>query len=47
MRTEYFRALASGLIVAGSVAATVSGIAKDTPDFVRITPALEDASVYA
>jgi quercetin dioxygenase-like cupin family protein len=38
MRTQHFCALASYLVVA-AVCAAVSGIARDNPDFVRITPA--------
>jgi quercetin dioxygenase-like cupin family protein len=39
MRTGYFRVVASRLMVTAAFAAAVSGIAKDTPDFVRIAPA--------
>jgi hypothetical protein len=39
VNTEYIRAFASCWIVMGVVAAAVGAIAKDNPDFVRITPA--------
>jgi hypothetical protein len=38
MRTQHFCALASYLVVT-AVCGAVSGIARDNPDFVRITPA--------
>lgn len=39
MKTKWFRAFASSWIAIGVVAAAASSIAKDSPDFVRITPA--------
>jgi hypothetical protein len=39
MKTISSRAFASWLTAAGVFAVALSGIAKDTPDFVRITPA--------
>jgi hypothetical protein len=39
MRTENFRVLAACSMVAVLFASAVSGVAKDSPDFVRITPA--------
>jgi quercetin dioxygenase-like cupin family protein len=39
MKSEYFRTLAFCLIIPAVLTAAASGIAKDSPDFVRITPA--------
>jgi hypothetical protein len=39
LRNETIRAFASCIAVAGILAVAVSGIAKDSPAFVRITPA--------
>jgi hypothetical protein len=39
MRSDYFRAFASCIAVAGVLTIAMSGIAKDSTDFVRITPA--------
>jgi quercetin dioxygenase-like cupin family protein len=39
MRTNYFGALPRGLLVMVACAAAASGIAKDTPNFIRVTPA--------
>jgi quercetin dioxygenase-like cupin family protein len=39
LRSESIRAFASCIAVAGILAVAVSGVAKDNPDFVRITPA--------
>jgi len=36
---SYFRALVSCLVITVTLTAAASGIAKDSPDFVRITPA--------
>jgi quercetin dioxygenase-like cupin family protein len=39
MKGKYIRAIASFCIVMGAVTVAVTGVAKDSPDFVRITPA--------
>ncbi len=39
MKTRCIRTLASSWVAIGVVVAAASGIAKDSPDFVRITPA--------
>jgi hypothetical protein len=38
VRTKYIRAFASSWFLVGTVVAAVSGIARDNPGFVRITP---------
>ena len=44
MKSEYFRTLAFCLIIPAVLTAAASGIAKDSPDFVQITPA--DVYIY-
>lgn len=39
MKAKYIRAIASFCMVTGIVTVAVTGVAKDSPDFVRITPA--------
>lgn len=39
MQAQFTRAVAAFLIVIGAVSAAVPGVAMDSPDFVRITPA--------
>jgi len=39
MRSDYFRAVVSWIVVAGVLAVAVSGFAKDSSEFVRIAPA--------